>query len=147
MVFLFHTRFSLLVIIFVIKYARNNTFKLSENISKEEKSIFLLGDSHVNLLNYNEHNQTNEFLESLASNTFLPLISQPTRKTSHATTLIDNVFSNVTDRDIISVNLTANIFNHLPQFAIIPKLFGNISSNMCNIYEKDWLRFFCLFFC
>ena len=42
--------------------------KLLENISEEQKSIFLLGDFNVNLLNNNEHNQTNEFLDSLASN-------------------------------------------------------------------------------
>ena len=46
--------------------------KLLENISKEKKSIYLLGDFSVNLLNYNEHNQINEFLDSLASNSFLP---------------------------------------------------------------------------
>ena len=74
--------------------------KLLENISKEQKSIFLLGDFNVNLLN--EHNQTNEFLDSLASNSFIPLILQPTRITSHSTTLIDNIFSNVIDPDIIS---------------------------------------------
>ena len=33
--------------------------KLLENISKEQKSSFLLGDFNVNLLNYNENNQTN----------------------------------------------------------------------------------------
>ena len=38
--------------------------KLLENISKEQKSISLLGDFNVNLLNYNEHNQTNEILVS-----------------------------------------------------------------------------------
>ena len=48
--------------------------KLLENISKEQKSIFLLGDFNVNPLNYNEHNQTNEFLDSLASNSFIPLL-------------------------------------------------------------------------
>ena len=47
---------------------------LSENISKEQKSMFLLGDFNVNLLNYNVHNQKNEFLDSLASNLFIPLI-------------------------------------------------------------------------
>ena len=50
--------------------------KLLENISKKQKSVFLLGDFNVNLLNYNEHNQTNEFLDSLASNSFIPLILQ-----------------------------------------------------------------------
>ena len=52
--------------------------KLLQNISEEQKSIFLLGDFNVNLLNYNEHNQINEFLHSLASNSFIPLIyNQP----------------------------------------------------------------------
>ena len=44
--------------------------KLLENISEERKSLVLLGDFNVNLLNYNEHKQTNEFLDSLAVNSF-----------------------------------------------------------------------------
>ena len=92
-------------------------------------------------MNYNEHNQTNEFLDSLASNSFIPLILQPTRITSHSNTLIDNIFSNVIDPDIISGNLTATISDHLPQFSIIPNMFGNISGNKSNIYERDWSKF------
>ena len=115
--------------------------KLSENISKKQKSIFLLGGFNVNLLNYNEHNQPNEFLDSLASNSFIPLILQPTRITSHSNTLIDNIFSNVIDPDIISSNLTATISDHLPQFSIIPNMFGNIPGNKSNIFERDWSKF------
>ena len=111
--------------------------QLLENISKEQKSVFLLGDFNVNLLNYNEHNQTNEFLDSLASNSFISLILQPTRVTRHSNALIDNIFSNVIDPDIISGSLTATISDHLPQFAIIPNMFGNISSNKSNIHERD----------
>ena len=66
--------------------------KLLENISKEQKYIFLLGDFNVNLLNYNEHNQTNEFLNSLASNSFIPLIFKPNKITSYSNTLIDKYF-------------------------------------------------------
>ena len=90
--------------------------KLLENISKEQKSIFLLGDFNVNLLN--EHNETNEFLVSLASNSFIPLVLQPTRITSHSNTLIDNIFSNAIDPDLISGNLTATISDHLPSTKI-----------------------------
>ena len=115
--------------------------KLLENISKEQKSIFLLGDFNVNLLNYNEHNPTNEFLDSLASNSFIPLILQPTRITSHSNTLIDNIFSNIIDPDIISGNLTATISDHLPQFAIVPNMFGHTASNKSNIYERNWSKF------
>ena len=103
--------------------------KLSENISKEQKSIFLLRDFNVNLLNYDEHNQTNVFLGSLDSNSLIPLNLQPTRITSHSNTLIDNIISNVIDPDIILGNLTATISEHLPQFVIIPNVFGNISGN------------------
>ena len=115
--------------------------QLLENISKEQKSIFLLGDFNVNLLNYNEHNRTNEFLDSLASSSFIPLILQPTRITSHSNALIDNISSNVIDPDIISGNLTATISDQLPQFIIIPNMFGNISGNKSNIYERDWSKF------
>ena len=99
--------------------------KLLDNVSKEQKSMFLLGDFNVNLLNYNEHNQTNEFLDSLASNLFIPLILQPTRITSHSNILIDNIFSNVIEPDIRSGNLTATFSDHLPQFAIIPNILVN----------------------
>ena len=95
--------------------------RLLENIYKGQKPIFLLGDFNINLLSFNEHNQTSELLDSLASNPFMPLVLQRTRITSYSNTLIDNIFSNVVDADKISGNLTATIFDHLPQFAIILK--------------------------
>ena len=84
---------------------------------------------------------THRFLDSLASNSFIPLILQPTKITSHSSTLIDNIFSNVIDPDIISGNLSATISDHLPQFSIILNMFGNVSGNKSNIYEWDWSKF------
>ena len=100
--------------------------QLLENVSKEQLSIFLLRDFNVNLLNHNEHNQTNKFLDFLVSNSCIPLVLQPTRITSYSNTLIDNIFLYVIDPDIISGNLTATISDHLPQFVIIPNMFGNV---------------------
>ena len=71
----------------------------------------------------------------------MPLILQPTRIISHSNTLIGNIFSNAFEPDIVSGNLTATIFDHLPQFAIIPNIFGNISGNKYNIYDRDWSKF------
>ena len=102
--------------------------KLLENISKEQESIFLCGNFNINLLNNNENNQSNEFL-------------QTTRITSHSNTPIDNIFSDVINSDIISGNLTATVSYPLPQFAIIPNMFGNISGIKSNIYERDYLEF------
>ena len=122
----------------LIDFNCNYLNKLSENISKEQKSVFWLGDFNVNLLSYNEHNQTNEFYTLIP---FIPLILQPTRIPSHSNTLIDNIFSNFIDPDIISGNLSATISDHLPQFSIILNMFGNVSGNKSNIYEWDWSKF------
>ena len=114
---------------------------LLEKVSKEQKSVFLLSNFNSNLLNYNNHNPTNEFLDFLASNSFVPYILQPPRLTSHSKTLIDNIFSNVISPERISGNLTLTISDHLPQFMIAPNVFCNPPSNKANIFESDWLNF------
>ena len=43
---------------------------------------------------------------------------------------------------MISGNSTASISDHLPEFVIIPNIFGNISGNKYNIYEgtdQNWI--------
>ena len=74
--------------------------KILEKNSKEQKPIFLLVNFNVNLMNYNAHNPANDFLDSLASNSFTPLILQLTRIASHSNTLIDNISSNIIGADI-----------------------------------------------
>ena len=115
--------------------------QLFDKISKEQKQIFLLGDFNINLLNYNEHQPTNEFLDSLASNSIIPYILQPTRLTTHSKTLIDNIFSNVLSCETISGNITATISDHLPQFLFAPNVLSNPLCNKSNILERDWSKF------
>ena len=77
-----------------------NTFP--DKLSKESKQVFLLGDFKINLLNYNDHQPTNKYLDSLSSNSFIPYILQSTRITSHSETLIDYIFSNTISHETIS---------------------------------------------
>ena len=114
---------------------------LLKKINQEQKTVFLLGDFNIDLMHYNEHKPTNEFLDSLASNSYLPYIIQPSRHTSHSRTLIDNIFSNVISKDIISGNITATISDHLPQFLISPNTFADPPSNKSSVFEKDWSNF------
>ena len=75
----------------VLDFKNNYLRQIFEIVSKERK-VFLLGDFNINLLNYNDHQPTNGFLDSLFSNSFIPYILYPTRITSHSKTLIDNIF-------------------------------------------------------
>ena len=118
-----------------------NLNPLLDKLSRESKQVFLLGDFNINLLKYNEHQPTTEFLVSLASNSFLPYILQPTKLTSHSKILIDNIFSNGISHEVISGNITATISDHLPQFLFVPNVFSNPSCQKSNIYERDWSKF------
>ena len=107
--------------VFNINYLNN----LLNKVSKEQKSVFLLGDFNANHLNYNNHNLTTEFLDSVTSNSFFPYVLLPTRLTSHSKTLIDNIFSNIISPEAISDKLTSTISDHLPQFMVVPNIFSN----------------------
>ena len=108
---------------------------------KDKNNFFFLGDFSINLLNYNEHQPTNEFLDSLSSNCIIPYILQPTRLYSHAKTLIDNIFLNVLLCEAISENISATIYDHLPQFLFAPNVLSNPLCNKSNILKRDRSKF------
>ena len=114
---------------------------LLEKLANENKTVFLMGDFNVDLLKYEQHSATNEFLDSLSSYMFLPYILLPTRITSHSKTIIDNIFSNHLSSEIISGNISSTISDHLPQFLIVPHIFSDPPSHKSNIYERDWSNF------
>ena len=89
-----------------VTYFKNNYLsQIFEIAPKEQKQVFLLGDFNINPLNYNDHQPTIDFLDSLASNSFIPHILHPTRIANHSKTIIDNIFSNFISPDIIFGNI------------------------------------------
>ena len=111
--------------------------QLHDQNSKEQKHIFLLVDFNIILLNYNEHQHTNEFLDSVALNSIIPYVLQPTRLTSHPNTLIDNIFSNILSCETISGKITATISYHLPQFLFPHNMLPTPLCNKSNILKRD----------
>ena len=115
--------------------------ELLHKFSSESKSVILLGDFNVDLMKYDNHHLTNEFLDSLSSHLFLPHITQSTRIRDSSKTLIVNIFSNTLIENTILGNLTATTSDRLLQFIILPNIFPNPPSNKSNIYERDWSNF------
>ena len=81
-----------------------------------------MGDFDINLLSYDGHTDTNDFINSKVSHYLLPYILHPTRVTDHSSTVIDNIFSNVTDFDTVSGNIINQIADHFAQFLILKKI-------------------------
>ena len=89
----------------------NDTFLQNtlEKLSYKNKDIILMGDFNIDILKYDTNNDSAAFLDIIYENFLLPYISSPTRVTPRSQTLIDNIFSNVIEDEIISGHITATI--------------------------------------
>ena len=95
----------------------NNEFL--DKISRENKICLLMEDFNVNLMNYQHHQLTGQFLDGMYSNMFFPLITRSSRITSHTATLIDNIFVNNFFERSRSGLIFTDISDHLPVFSIL----------------------------
>ena len=93
-----------------------------KQITKEKKPCQLMGDFNINLLSSVQNTDGAEFFNEMTSFNFMPLITAPTRVTSRSKSLIDNIFVNRYDHNIISGNILVGISDHMPQFALIPEV-------------------------
>ena len=98
-----------------------------------------MGDFNFDLLQYETHNLTNDFISTVTSNSFIPYVLQPTRVKDHSSTVIDNIFSNITDFETISGNITTMIADLFAQFLIVKKFPVNIKSN--RYFTFDYSKF------
>ena len=62
-----------------------------------------------------------------------PLIDRPTRISNHSFTLIDNVFTNVTNHKVTSGILVSDITDHLPIFVFCTYPNPNRADQKCNV--------------
>ena len=117
----------------------NDLHSVIDIIHQEKKLCVMPGDFNLNLLNYESHPPTEEFINTLNSY-FLELhIIKPTRITTYSATLIDNIFFNSIDNQTLSGNLLYDLTDHLPNFLIISRL--NMSTNKEKIYKRDYSNY------
>ena len=87
-----------------------------KNHSKCE--IQICSDFNVNLLNFESHDLTNDYIHSLISKSFVPLITIPTRIKHMSATLIDHIWCNNICTQVISEILINSLSDHFPVFSI-----------------------------
>ena len=114
-----------------------------KKLQKENKSLLIMGDFNINLVNYDSHPETNDFINLMVSHYLLPHILHPARVTDHSATIIDNIFFNTLELNTQSGNLLNMISDHFPQFLVVKMLqlitrivlyFSMTTQNLVNIY-------------
>ena len=66
--------------------------KIKANKKYKNCSIEIASDFNIDLLKFQEHAQTNEYLDTLLSFGLLPIVTKPTRISPSTSTLIDHIF-------------------------------------------------------
>ena len=104
------------------EFNKNYFENFLRNLSAENKTIYLLGDFNIDLLEIDSDENIDYYYNILISNLFVPHITLPTRITPRSKTLIDNIFSNDPNfTQGVSGNFTFSISDHLPQFLLMPR--------------------------
>jgi hypothetical protein len=105
-----------------IKLFNDSFSKLIDKIGCEKTMSFILGDYNINLLKYENHSETNNFLNLMFEHHYFPLINRPTRFSAYGSTLIDNIFTNCMDDKFSTGCIISDISDHLPVYAILNNL-------------------------
>ena len=114
--------------------------KTLDKLKHVNKRILISGDLNLNLLNSGKVEEIDLFLEKMYSNFLQPYIIYPTRIIQNAKpSLIDNIFANCIDKEILSGNLIQNITDHLPNFILLPNY--QKSELMMKYNKRDYSKF------
>jgi hypothetical protein len=65
-----------------------------ELLNKEKKQSVIMGDFNLDLLQFNKHTATDDFINNVFSQSYIPVITKPTRVTHTSATLIDHIYTN-----------------------------------------------------
>ena len=87
-------------------------------LDRSKSKCYIVGDYNLNLLNYDNHKATGNFLNTMFEHHYYPLITRPTRYSDVSSTLIDNIFTNTLNDNETSGILLCDISDHLPVFTV-----------------------------
>ena len=90
---------------------------LLSELNKSRLPTYIAGDFNIDILKYDSHSSTADFINCLFSYSYFPVINRPTRVTCKSATLIDNVFTNdINTKHLVPAIICCDLSDHLPVF-------------------------------
>ena len=90
----------------------NEYSDLLNRLRTRSKFVYICGDNNIEILKMCYNNNYNTFYEKVISSRFAPKITLPTRICDTTSNLIDNIYTNVSDKSHTSGILIRSIFDH-----------------------------------
>ena len=87
-----------------------------DKIRQNGHNSIIAGDFNYNLINYKYHSDTETLYNIFSSSGYQPMVTKPTRITTHSSTLIDHIWTNYNkELDTIKTHiLVTDVSDHLP---------------------------------
>lgn len=104
--------------------------------SMNQKVLFICGDFNIDLLNPTKLKAIDDFTDTMYSLSLYPTITKPSRITSYSATIIDNIFTNVMDGQVMSGLFICDITDHLPVFTLYGCDFHKTKDTMITIAKR-----------
>lgn len=114
----------------------SNLDSFMAQLFSENKVCYVMAVWNLDLMKHHCHDLTGQFLDTMFSRFFVPLITCPTRITSNTATLIDNIYTNDIDNCAASGLLRI--------FLIISQSFVSLKSQSNQTMNKYLFIYLCL---
>lgn len=101
------------------------------------KPSFICGDFNIDLLNPGKLKSFYDFADTMYSLSLYPMITRPSRITSHSATIIDNIFTNVLGNLTTSGLLISDISDHLPVFTLFDCELKKMENSTQMLYKRE----------
>ena len=116
-----------------------NTLKLIfDNICRNNKDLFLVGDFNINVLDYENSAKVKKFVNFAFRNSLIPLINNPTRITRRNATTIDHISTNAfLNKRFETRIIKTEISDHFPIFTSTDRITsGEIKNRRTLLYKR-----------
>ena len=112
------------------------------SIAAKRTPCIIAGDININLLKYESHADTTDYINNLLTKNFLPTILMPTRITGRSATIIDHIYyyegsNSKHEYNVHSGNIVTDITDHLPNYLLIIR-----NSHKVKAEERQYVRLF-----
>ena len=112
-----------------------NIFNKMKN---SNKAIYIVGDTNLNLIDYETNIKVKNYLNLLFQKNVIPLINEPTRVSHNNATIIDHINTNhFLNNYLHSGIITADISDHFPIFLISKDLMLDSSNEPIHITKRE----------
>ncbi len=96
----------------------SNMEAIMDTINNELKHTMIMGDLNIDLLRFQTHRKTNEYLDSIFAHGLLPVITKPTRVCSTSATLLDHMYTSDITSSYHSGIIINDVADHFGTFCI-----------------------------